>query len=181
MNTKLSINAFLTQSKAMTVMLLLGVMVSLSTPLVADASVAASNAEAKQVDKDESNYTDEMGFIHLNDNEKKALSEKWGIELLAMRSTAAGHMVDFRYKVLDVEKAAPLFKRQTKPYLIHQESGKALAVPNTAKLGSLRNSNTPQAGRTYWMFFGNHHGLVQKGDKVTVAIGDFRATDLEVN
>jgi hypothetical protein len=108
------------------------------------------------------------------------LSETWGIELVAMRSTAAGHMIDFRYRVLDAKKAAPLFVRRTKPYLIHQESEKVLAVPKTAKLGSLRNSNMPKEGRTYWMFFGNQHGLVQKGDKVTVAIGDFRATDIEV-
>ena len=113
-------------------------------------------------------------------NDRKRLADKWGIELTAMRITAEGHMVDFRYRVLDAEKAAPLFKRQTKPYLVHQESGKVLAVPNTAKVGSLRNSNTPQEGRIYWMFFGNHQRLVQKGDKVTVAIGDFRATDLEV-
>lgn len=108
------------------------------------------------------------------------LREKWGIELVAMRSTAANHMVDFRYRVLDAEKAAPLFDRQTKPYLIHHKSGKALAVPSTAKVGALRNSNMPREGRVYWMFFGNHHHLVQRGDKVTVAIGDFKATDLTV-
>lgn len=113
-------------------------------------------------------------------NDGKKLADEWGIELTAMRTTAAGHMVDFRYRVLDAEKAAPLFKRQTKPYLIHQESGKVLAVPNTAKIGSLRNSNTPQNGRIYWMFFGNHHRLVQKGDQVTVAIGDFRVENLTV-
>jgi hypothetical protein len=184
MNTKTSINAFPGISKATAAALLLGTTLTLSAPIVADASVTATGADqsdvSKQVDRDEASYTDEMGFIHLSDKQKKALNEKWGIELVAMRSTAAGHMVDFRYKVLDAEKAAPLFKRQNKPYLIHQESGKALAVPNTAKLGSLRNSNTPQAGRIYWMFFGNHHGLVQKGDKVTVAIGDFSAPDIEV-
>ena len=181
MNTKYAINPLLANSLALAVALLLGATVILSGPIVADASVSASNAgETQQVDKDASNYTDEMGFIHLSDSKKKALSDKGGIELVAMRSTAEGHMVDFRYKVLDAEKAAPLFKRQTKPYLIHQESGKALAVPNTAKIGSLRNSNTPQEGRIYWMFFGNHHRLVQKGDKVTVAIGDFRAPDLQV-
>ena len=98
-----------------------------------------------------------------------------------MRSTAAGHMVDFRYRVVDAEKAAPLFKRQTKPYLLHQASGQALGVPNTAKLGPLRNSNAPQEGRTYWMFFGNHQRVVKTGDMVTVAIGDFRVTDIEVD
>ena len=187
MNTKFPISAFSGKSKALAVSLLLGAALTLSAPIVADASVTASKADqakqadvAKQVDKGEASHTDEMGFIHQSDSQKKALSEKWGIELVAMRSTAAGHMVDFRYKVLDAEKAAPLFKRQTKPYLIHQASGKVLAVPNTAKLGSLRNSNTPQAGRIYWMFFGNHHGVVQSGDKVTVAIGDFKVADIEV-
>ena len=173
MNIKYSSNIYLAHSRAMALALLLGATVALSGPVVAGASVSAGNA-------DQANYTDENGFIHLSESKKKALSDKWGIELVAMRSTAEGHMVDFRYKVVDAEKAAPLFKRQTKPYLIHQESGKALAVPNTAKIGSLRNSNTPQEGRIYWMFFGNHHRLVQKGDKVTVAIGDFRAKDLEV-
>lgn len=171
MNTRSSIRLFLGKSKVMAVTLLLGTTLTLSAPIVADASVSektASNSESN-------------GFIQQTKEQKQALSEKWGIELVAMRSTAAGHMVDFRYRVLDAEKAAPLFKRQTKPYLIHQASGKALAVPNTAKLGSLRNSNTPQAGRTYWMFFGNHNRVVQKGDKVTVAIGNFRVADIEVD
>ena len=110
---------------------------------------------------------------------EKNLADQWGIELTAIRMTAAGHMVDFRYRILDTKKAAPLFKRHIKPYLIHQASGKVLAVPNTAKVGSLRNTNTPQQGRIYWMFFGNNR-LVQTGDKVTVVIGDFRVENLTV-
>ncbi len=109
----------------------------------------------------------------------KKLKDRWGIELTALRMTAAGHMVDFRYRVLDKDKAAPLFKRKTKPYLIHQASGKVLAVPNTAKVGSLRNSNMPKQGRIYWMFFGNH-GVVKTGDKVSVVIGDFKADNLVI-
>ena len=162
MNTKSSISVFFGKSKALAVFLLLATTLAVSVT-IADASVS-----------------EKTGFIQQTKQQKQELSEKWGIELVAMRSTAAGHMVDFRYRVVDAEKAAPLFKRQTKPYLIHQASGKALGVPNTAKIGSLRNSNTPQNGRTYWMFFGNHHRLVQKGDLVTVAIGDFQATDLVV-
>jgi hypothetical protein len=174
MNTKSSIRVYLnmckTLGKAMAVSILLGTTLTLSAPIVADASVT-----------DKAAISEQNGFILQTKEQKQALSEKWGVELVAMRSTAAGHMVDFRYRVTDAKKAAPLFKRQTKPYLIHQASGKVLAVPNTAKLGSLRNSNTPQEGRTYWMFFGNHHQIVKKGDKVTVAIGDFRAADIEVH
>lgn len=109
----------------------------------------------------------------------KKLMDMWGIELTALRLTAAGRMIDFRYRVLDKEKAAPLHQRQTKPYLVHQTSGKVLAVPNTAKVGALRNSNLPQQDRVYWMFFGNN-GVVKNGDKVSVVIGNFRAEDLVV-
>ena len=162
MNTESSITVLRWKRQALT-LLLLGAAVLLNAPIVADANV-----------------TTQDGFIQQTEEQKQELSEMWGIELVAMRSTAEGHMVDFRYKVTDADKAAPLFKRQTKPYLIHQESGKALGVPNTAKVGALRNSNMPQAGRTYWMFFGNHNRIVKKGDLVTVAIGDFRAKDLTV-
>jgi hypothetical protein len=109
----------------------------------------------------------------------ETLEQRWGIQLLPLRRAAAGHMLDFRYRVTDQEKAAPLFVRQTKPHLIHRASGRVLAVPETAKLGPLRNSDIPQAGRIYWMFFGNPGGLVKVGDRVTVVIGEFRA-DLTV-
>lgn len=107
------------------------------------------------------------------------LIDQWGIELTALRMTAANRMIDFRYRVIDAEKATPLFQRQTKPYLIHEASGNVLAVPNTAKIGSLRNSNMPKQGKIYWMFFGNN-GVVKAGDKVSVVIGEFRADDLVV-
>jgi hypothetical protein len=82
--------------------------------------------------------------------------------------------------VLDAQKATDLFKRQIKPHLIHQKTGKVLAVPETAKLGPLRNSNIPQEGKIYWMFFGNAGKLVKSGDEVTVVIGEFRVEDLVV-
>jgi hypothetical protein len=108
------------------------------------------------------------------------LAEKWGIEITALRMAAHNHMVDFRFRVLDANKADPLFVRQTKPYLLDQKSGKVLAVPNTAKIGPLRNSNTPQEGRIYWMFFGNHTRLISQGSAVTVVIGEFKVENLVV-
>ena len=108
------------------------------------------------------------------------LAETWGVEVTSLRMSTHDHMIDYRYRVLDAEKAAALHKRQIKPYLIHQESGKVLAVPETAKLGPLRNSNIPQEGKIYWMFFGNTGKLVKAGDAVTVVIGDYRVEDLVV-
>ena len=109
----------------------------------------------------------------------ESIEERWGIQITGIRQTAAGHMLDFRYRVVDSDKARPLFLRQTKPYLIDQASGKVLAVPTTAKVGPLRTSDKPREGRIYWMFFANP-GVVKAGSKVTVVIGDFKAEDLTV-
>lgn len=97
-----------------------------------------------------------------------------------MRATAAGQMLEFRYKVWDEAKAKPLFERKTKPYLVHEASGARLAVPRPAKTGPLRNSNPPLGNRVYWMFFGNPTGLVKPGERVAVVIGAFRADGLVV-
>ena len=112
---------------------------------------------------------------------KQSMKEKWGIEVTSLRIAVDGHMVDFRYRVLDAEKAKTLFVRKNKPYLIDQASQKVLAVPSMGKVGPLRTSNKPQEGRIYWMFFGNKGKLVKPGSKVTVTIGDFRVENLVVN
>lgn len=113
-------------------------------------------------------------------SDEEDLKEKWGIEVTSVRLAAAGHMVDFRYRVLDAKKAKTLFVREHKPYLMDQESKKVLAVPNMGKVGPLRTSNMPQEGRIYWMFFGNSDGLIKTGSKVTITIGDFKVENLIV-
>lgn len=106
--------------------------------------------------------------------EKPSLEEEWGVEVVALRLTGANYMLDFRYKVLDPEKAAELFERANKPALIHNATGAKLEVPRPAKTGPLRPTNPPQAGRTYFMLFSNP-GVVHAGDEVTVEIGEFAA------
>jgi len=108
------------------------------------------------------------------------MKREWGIEILYVRQTAAGYMLEFRYKVVDAEKAKPLFERRTKPLLTHAESGATLVVPTPAKTGALRNSNPPLDGHTYWMFFANPGQLVQPGELVNIEIGDFLAEKLVV-
>lgn len=115
-----------------------------------------------------------------SDKSASTLNKDWGIEVTRLHLTANGYMVDFRYRVLDAKKAQELFSRQNKPYLIDQESGKVVAVPNIGKVGPLRNSNMPKEGKIYWMFFDNMSGLIKSGNKVTVVIGDFRAENLVI-
>ena len=89
-------------------------------------------------------------------------------------------MLDFRFHVLDTAKAAPLFERKTKPYLIDQASGRRVIVPTPAKTGPLRTSDPPKPDRTYWMFFANPGAFIQPGAKATVVIGEFLVKDLIV-
>ncbi|MBW2257373.1 MAG: hypothetical protein JRI25_22635 [Deltaproteobacteria bacterium] len=112
--------------------------------------------------------------------ENTLMKRQWGIEVEYVRQTAGGYMLEFRYRVLDADKAMPLFDRQTKPVLIHAESGAELIVPTPAKVGALRNSNPPRDGQVFWMLFANPGALVKSDDHVSIQIGAFRVDGLVV-
>ena len=105
---------------------------------------------------------------------------RWGVEVVGVTRMAAGYMLQFRYRVIDSDKAAPLFERASKPVLTDEATGAELIVPTPPKTGPLRSSNEPIAGRTYWMAFANPAKFVKQGSRVTVTIGDFRARGLVV-
>lgn len=115
------------------------------------------------------------------DKQTQELAEKWGIEILSMRLTAGNNMLDFRYKVLDSEKARPIFKRQIKPMLTDQDTGASFVVPNTPKIGPLRSSNLPKVGKHYYMLFANPGQYIKAGNLVTIEVGDFKVTNLTVD
>jgi len=104
---------------------------------------------------------------------KTYMKRTWGVEVLWVREASAGYMLEFRYKVLDAEKAKPLFDRQTKPELIDEKTGGRVGVPTPGKIGPLRNSNMPVEGKTYWMFFANPGRSIKPGDAVSIQIGDY--------
>ena len=108
------------------------------------------------------------------------MKREWGIEVMYVRQTAAGYMLEFRYKVVDAKKAQALFERQTKPLLTHVESGAKMVVPTPAKTGALRNSNPPKDDHVYWMFFANPGQLVKQGEHVNIEIGEFLVENLVV-
>ncbi len=111
---------------------------------------------------------------------RSAMEMQWGVKVLSIRLSAEGYMLDFRYRVLDSEKAAPLFDRKIKPYLVDEATGAVLAVPEPPKVGALRNTRKPQPDRNYFVLFANPGRYVQKGKKVSVVIGDFKAEHLLV-
>ncbi len=108
------------------------------------------------------------------------IEEKWGVKVLSIRHSAGGYMLDFRYRVLDPEKALPLFDRKIKPHLVDEATGAVFAVPEPPKVGALRSTRKPQPGKNYFVMFANPGGYVKKNSKVSVVIGDFRAENLVV-
>jgi len=105
-----------------------------------------------------------------------------GIEVEGLRLSAAGYMLDFRYRVLDPVKAAPLLDRKIQPYLLDEASGARLAVPDSPKVGRLRTTSRNKVipGRNYYILFANPGRYLQAGSKVTLVAGDARISDLTV-
>jgi len=103
-----------------------------------------------------------------------------GVEVVSLRKTAAGRMLDFRFRVIDPEKAAPLLSRGTPAYLFDPATGARMPVPNT-KIGNMRQTTQkPEKGRIYFMFFDAAGQQVKSGDKITVVIGEHRFENLTV-
>lgn len=114
----------------------------------------------------------------------KELAEKWGVKILGIRMATAGFMMDFRFHVMDVEKALPLFDYRIPPYVKTGRTNLKFPIPKGAKVGGLRPTNRGQnirAGKNYDIMFGNPDRHVKVGEKVSVIIGDFIAENLTVN
>jgi hypothetical protein len=109
------------------------------------------------------------------------IGDRWGIQADSVRLSGHGHIVIFRYRVIDPIKALTVINPQTKPRIIDQESGRQLSVPNLRMIGSFRT--TPRKlipGRTYFVAFSND-GAVRNGSKVTVVLGDLKIENLVVS
>jgi hypothetical protein len=105
----------------------------------------------------------------------------WGIDVVGVHPVTSGYMLAFRYRVLDPNKAKQLNDRQIKAYIVDEASGIKLAVPSMENVGDLRSGTSPEAGRTYFMIFGNPGKLVKAGSRVSVVVGNFSVEGLVVD
>jgi hypothetical protein len=105
----------------------------------------------------------------------------WGVDSLSVKWTESGEIIRFAYRVLDADKAKMLNDKKLEPILIDPQAGVQLVIPQLEKVGKLRQSGTPEAGKAYWMAFSNRGRLVKRGDRVNVVIGSFHADGLVVD
>lgn len=114
--------------------------------------------------------------------QEHGVEARLGIRMEGLRLSAAGYILDFRYRVLDPARAAPLLDRKIRPYLLDVASGAQLGVPDTAKLGQLRTTgrNKVVPEQDYFILFANPGRFVQAGNKMTLVMGDLRIENLVV-
>jgi hypothetical protein len=105
----------------------------------------------------------------------------WGVDSLSLKWAESGEVIRFSYRVLDADKAKARNDKKAEPSLIDPQAGVKLVVPSLEKVGKLRQSSTPEAGKSYWMAFSNKGRHVKRGDHVSVVIGRFRADGLVVD
>ncbi len=104
----------------------------------------------------------------------------WGVDSMSVKVVESGEIIRFSYRVLDANKARILNDKQAEPSLIAPARGVQLVVPSLEQVGQLRQTATPQAGKSYWMAFSNQGRRVKRGDRVSVEIGQFKADGLVV-
>jgi hypothetical protein len=104
----------------------------------------------------------------------------WGVGSLSVKAVESGELVRFSYRVLDADKARVINDKKIDAFLVAPDAEIRLSVPSLEKVGQLRQSSSPEAGKSYWMAFSNPGRRVKRGDRVNVVIGTFNADGLVV-
>ena len=99
--------------------------------------------------------------------------QEWGIEPIHARVTANGFMIEFRYKVVDPEKATILSDRKRFPYMLSMKSRAKLSVPYFPTVGFIKsNRKFLHPGKNYTAMFSNEGTHMLRGDQVRIQVRD---------
>jgi hypothetical protein len=105
-----------------------------------------------------------------------AIEDQYGIRITMLAMTAGGGVLDFRFQVVDPEKATNYMQGDYEdlPYLIVEDSGTRINPrPHTHHVGY-------DFGRTYYHFYRNPQGVVKTGSEVAIVLGDLRLNHIIV-
>ncbi|HAK95428.1 MAG TPA: hypothetical protein DCM87_10580 [Planctomycetes bacterium] len=106
-----------------------------------------------------------------------SLEEHFGIQVDGVRLTAAGAALDFRYKIIDPERATLLADPRCEARLLDIARGAELGTSNPPQR---RTAQKPSAGKTHFVLFANAGRLLKPGDKVRLVLGGLHADDLTI-
>lgn len=107
------------------------------------------------------------------------MKQAWGVEPIHARVTANGYMIEFRYKVLDPEKALILSDRKDFPYMVSLKSRAKLSVPYFPTVGYVKsNRGFLHKGRNYSAIFSNENRHMLRGDQVKIQVKEQISTPI---
>jgi hypothetical protein len=101
---------------------------------------------------------------------QSAFEEATGVQLVRIAVTAGGGMLDLRYRVLDPDKAIVVHDKQKPPTIIDESSGKSTSRPWMPH----HSNKDLKSARTYYELIVNPGGIIRRGDRVTLVVGETR-------
>ena len=105
-----------------------------------------------------------------------AFEEATGVRITHVAITGQGGLIDFRYQVIDPDKAVIVHDADKPPTLVAEANGQVIDRPWMQH----GHSGKLNPGATYYLILVNPKGGVKSGDSVSVIIGDFRLEHLIV-
>lgn len=171
-------DAFRRRSRLLTVGLLVGGLLGGAPGSYADPSQPA--AGSSQTAHPKPPVTPAPAPVARSERAEMWYAASYGIDQIHVRPVSSGQSIEFRYRVLDADKAALLTDRNASPSMIDQQTGTKLQVPVVEQIGSLRQTTKPQVGKQYFMLFSNPSKLVKAGRRVDLICGSIHLRGLVV-
>ncbi|MDJ0323684.1 hypothetical protein QMG61_07895 [Cryobacterium sp. PH31-AA6] len=99
----------------------------------------------------------------------EGMAARYGINVNLIGVTAAGGLIEFRYQVVDPDKADRMMQDTTLlPIVVVEDSGATMVISRP------HHAVDPQLGGTYFFLFANAHNAIHAGSQVTLVMGDAR-------
>ncbi|MFI5042096.1 MAG: hypothetical protein ACHQNA_09655 [Acidimicrobiales bacterium] len=97
-----------------------------------------------------------------------AVEATWGIRVTQVAATADGGLVDFRFIVLNADKAHEVMYTLADLPVLHPE-GSSLVVNSTPQMTSHQDM---RVGEQYFLIYRNTQGVIKPGTPVTIVFSD---------
>ena len=97
-----------------------------------------------------------------------AVEARWGIRVMQVAATADGGLVDFRFVVLDPEKASEMMSSVDNLPVLRPD-GSTTLINSAAQMGA---HTVLRAGQTYFLLYRDTSGAIRRGTSLTVQFGD---------
>ncbi|CAN5455489.1 hypothetical protein BH10ACT6_BH10ACT6_13860 [soil metagenome] len=105
----------------------------------------------------------------------EGMGARYGIDVNLIGVTAAGGLIEFRYQVVDPDKADMMIHNdKLLPIVVVEDSGATMVISRPHHASEIK------LGGTYFFLFANAHNAIHAGSRVTLVMGDSRIEHIKV-